>query len=330
MRRATRWGVFGPAILLFWSAAGCGSESGLSTTGAQLGDSARITTPDSIPAPVEQTLRASVRFDPPAPKSGDRLEAVARSVAGATFEYEWRIDGRRVGDASSSLSVPQGAKGQTIEVHVTPRDGVASGTVASRRVTVGNHEPVISNLIVEPTHGIAMLETIRASARATDADHEPVELRFTWTVNGRKIDSSGDALDPSHFDRGDRIAVEVVATDAESESETLHSAELLVENIPPIITSQPSLRSAEDRFEYSVQVEDPDDRMVRFSLLEGPPGMTIDWLSGTLDWDHNGAEPGTHAVKIEADDQHGGHAVQAFSIDVAVESSESQPPASRR
>ena len=129
-----------------------------------------------------------------------------------------------------------------------------------------------------------------------------------------------------HFRRGDRIQVEALASDGDDESEPLRSPEIQVVNSPPTIVSTPEKIDEDGTFRYAVAVEDPDDdRRLRYRLLQGPTGMTLDWLSGKLAWTPSDSQEGTHAVEIEVDDLAGGKTTQTFEIEVGFEKPAPKP-----
>ena len=132
-------------------------------------------------------------------------------------------------------------------------------------------------------------------------------------------------LSRRHFRRGDRIQLEALASDGDDESEPLRGPEIQVVNSPPRIVSTPEKIDEDGTFRYAVAVEDADDdRRLRYRLLEGPTGMTLNWLSGKLSWAPSEDQEGTHPVEIEVDDLAGGKDTQRFEIEVGLE--EPAPP----
>jgi len=75
---------------------------------------------------------------------------------------------------------------------------------------------------------------------------------------------------------------------------------------------------ASGRFSYAVKATDRDgDRGLRYSLEQGPEGMTIDAFSGELRWQATLRHAGEHIVEIAVDDRHGGVTSQTFYVRVA-------------
>lgn len=64
-------------------------------------------------------------------------------------------------------------------------------------------------------------EPVRAVARASDPEGDPVRFRYHWRVNGRPVAGAGEELSLRNVRRGDRIAVEVTASDGRAESDPM-------------------------------------------------------------------------------------------------------------
>lgn len=69
-------------------------------------------------------------------------------------------------------------------------------------------------------------------------------------------------------------------------------------------------------YEYQVESNDPDDNNVRYTLTEGPSGMSIDSVSGLVTWPVPPNISGVFDVGITAHDGLGGVDVQEFQLNV--------------
>jgi hypothetical protein len=273
------------------------------------------------------------------PVAGELLTAVANAADpdgdAVRLTYHWAIDGRRYQSGeNNTLVLPERSKGALVELQVVANDGQLDGldgldgAASHAQVRVENRPPTVVDLLLEPGLEITVEDELAASARLEDPDRDPVEVRYRWLVNGRAIGVTENTLTRRHFRRGDRIQLEAVASDGDDESEPLRSPEIHVLNSPPRIVSTPEKIDEDGTFRYAVAVEDADDdRRLRYRLLEGPTGMTLDWLSGKLTWAPSDDQEGTHAVEIEADDLAGGKATQSFEIQVGFEKPAQEPAA---
>lgn len=124
---------------------------------------------------------------------------------------------------------------------------------------------------------------------------------IVWTV--------GDIAEASY-------GVTVVVTDSTGLTDT-QSFEIAVTraNQPPVITSTPieSINSDEVYF-YDVNATDPDGDTLSYYLIVPPAGMTIDEVTGVIEW--QAAEPGFYSVTVEVFDGNGGSASQFYMVSV--------------
>ena len=109
------------------------------------------------------------------------------------------------------------------------------------------------------------------------------------------------------------------------------SISVLVENInePPVITSTPSESGAEGAlYSYDVDADDFDvgDILVYF-LTVSPAGMTIDSITGMVEWTPTTSQEGVNAVEVKVMDSGNLSDSQAYSINViGIPEDPPQPP----
>lgn len=323
-----RWLGAGCALLL-----ACGGEEASEISGAPMAQAPPAAADHS------SSLNAPPRIDrvdlsPSSPRPGERVVA----SVGATdpdgdeisFRYEWRVDGRRTGQSGPSFHVEDATRGSQIELLVVARDAAGQSPASRASVRVGNRRPLMEGVVIEPLKQVSVGSDISASPRATDPDGDPIDYRFTWRVNGRRVDVDGPVLAASHFERGDEIVVTVTASDGTDESDPLRSSPIPVVNAGPRITSTPPPHFEDDgSYRYRVTAEDPDgDRTFRYRLLEAPKGMDIDVVDGQLVWRPTDDQAGDHKVEIEVADRKGGVATQSFVVTLGFEEPDG-PPAAR-
>lgn len=88
-------------------------------------------------------------------------------------------------------------------------------------------------------------------------------------------------------------------------------------NRAPRFTASPALQAtAGHSYLSTVTAVDPDGQRLRFQLLAAPEGLTLDPLTGQLNWNPLVADAGQHTVAISASDERGGSATLTFAIDV--------------
>jgi len=275
----------------------------------------------------------SVALVPSRPRPGETVQAnvVANDPDGdpITLEYHWRVAGQSV-DAPpdrSSLHVESHGRESAIEVTVVAHDAQGASSPETAVAHVGNLPPTIVQVVLQPSGKVSAGTDITASTRASDPEGSELEYHYHWTVNGRTAPVEGPTLPGNQFQRGDTIALEVVASDGEEDSEPVQSPPIPVVNAPPRITSQPGQIGADGIFRYNVVAEDPDgDKSFRYRLNEGPPGMSIGFDDGKLKWEPPADVAGSHPVEIEVEDLFGGKSTQKFALTLSYET-QGQPPA---
>ncbi|MFP8878213.1 MAG: hypothetical protein VCE43_01430, partial [Myxococcota bacterium] len=196
----------------------------------------RITLYPSHPRPGE-TVKVRVSASDP---DGDQI----------TLSYEWRVSGRRVAGNGSSLNVQSVDKNTTIEVVVIASDGIEQSAPARATATVGNQRPQVMQVVIEPLGSVTVEHDVMASPKSNDPDGDDLEYRYRWLVNGEEVGGDGPVLARSHFERGDRIEITVVASDGEDESAPMVSHPIEVTNARPKITSVPGAIDDDGVFRY--------------------------------------------------------------------------------
>jgi RHS repeat-associated protein len=91
-------------------------------------------------------------------------------------------------------------------------------------------------------------------------------------------------------------------------------------NDSPIIVSEPVTIAIENsQYSYLVEVIDPDQETMSFSLIQSPFGMSIDAITGQVDWIPVFTDIGAHEITIQVSDPSGSAYQQSFSIVVSAE-----------
>ena len=80
-------------------------------------------------------------------------------------------------------------------------------------------------------------------------------------------------------------------------------------------------------FRYLVRATSTESgAKLKYKLLEGPDGMTVDAGSGVMSWRPSSEQRGAFSIEVAAKDQWGSGVAQSFEIRVAPPA----PPASAR
>jgi len=155
-------------------------------------------------------------------------------------------------------------------------------------------------------HGVLRFEVVY--------EENPDHLHATLATDGHHLGFTAGA---GWFGSG---RFQVAATDGvPGHPRVLSNTFYVVVNALPGFTSQPPTQArAGERLLYQVTVADPypTEDVHTFSLVEAPTGMTIDPMTGLVEWTPAASDAGVHPVRVKVVDSRGGAAEQAFSVEV--------------
>jgi len=273
-----------------------------------------------------------LRFEPAEPMPGESVRAVAtvRDPDGdrVTLEYRWEVAGVEIVADGAEIELGDAAKGDPVEVRIRASDGQAESE-ANLATAVANQRPVLENVALQPVGSVLPGQPAVATPVAKDADGDPIEFHFRWTVNDAPVEGQeGASFDTAGLAPGDQVRVQVIGSDGESESDAVWSGVLLVGNAAPAIVSTPAAVAPGQPFRYAVEASDPEgDRNLRYQLRKGPDGMSINPVLGQVFWQPRPDQVGVHSVEIAVEDSQGARSVQAFDLTVGKPAAASPPAA---
>jgi hypothetical protein len=328
MRIFGRWIKLAACALVMAWGVGCGEDAGTPTE-SSASDSAAATEVDAGPRVL------SIRLDPPRPVSGELMRAQVRAVnpdgTRPHLTYQWMVRGRLLENDSPGIRLPKLRRGDRIDVAVVATQGERSSEAMTAQAVVANRPPQIRDLRLRSRAVGDEGEEWVAEVMGDDPDGDQLKIEYTWLVNDEpRLDVKSDSFPTHLLKRGDRLQLEVVASDGQDVSAPSRTGEISVANASPDILSQPPRLDGSGTYLYQVAASDPDgDKLLRYKLVEGPRGMKIDEHAGLLSWTPTVEQGGRHRVELAVEDGKDGRAVQAFELAIIIES-ESAPPASVR
>jgi hypothetical protein len=233
--------------------------------------------------------------------------------------YEWYVNGQRL----------PGVEGETLEpgrlrrgdrVHVVARVGDGSEEIEERSepVSIGNALPRLQAVRITPPQATTS-DVLSAEVQAVDPDGDPIEYQHRWLINGQLVEGAASSrLEAGKAVRGDEVSVQIAARDGSGQTEWISSEVLRMGNAAPEITTRPVYELAGSAlYRYEVQGRDPDgDRPLRYELLTGPPGMTVEAASGVVSWEVPSDAQGSYEVELGVSDPHGARTLQRYALDV--------------
>jgi choice-of-anchor C domain-containing protein len=180
-----------------------------------------------------------------------------------------------------------------------------------------NSPPTITST---PRQRVRIGDNYLYTVDATDPNNDPLTYVLETAPFGMRIGVDGRIFwQPTSADAGIN-AISIVVSDSRG-GEVKQEYELAVtstgENRPPSITSTPKgAATIAQQYEYNLTGSDPDGDEYWWSLDTAPQGMSIDPEAGTIRWEPNVSQVGSHEVAVRLTDANGAFVGQAFSISV--------------
>ncbi len=261
--------------------------------------------PDAIPAgtPFSHQIEAS---DP----DGDALiYSVASQASGMTINATGLV----------SWSSPQPG---TYPVVVSVTDARGAGS-RQQVVTKVEGAPVFGS---RPVRSATVGDPYRYDATATDRDGDSVTYALAEGPAGMTVDPASGRVEWMPATPG-RFPVQLVASDPRGNTgvQSYHLYVSTTPNRPPVFTATPlTFIAYPSNYYYSASAADSDNDTLTWTLLKGPPGMTINALDGFVSWWPPITVSGLFDIEIQVDDRRGGVAVQRYTLRVPVAGN--QPP----
>ncbi|HTO05834.1 MAG TPA: putative Ig domain-containing protein [Myxococcota bacterium] len=232
---------------------------------------------------------------------------------------EWYRNGEL--DASlQGVSIPGNTfnRGDRVYAVAHVSDGLHEVSKATNPLTIGNAVPKVRGVSIGPSSATAS-DVLEAQATAQDADGDSIELSYRWFKNGQPLEGATDARLPAgRVRRGDKLAVEVSASDGTDQSEWVRSQDFVIANAQPVITSQPGYEMGPTGvYSYEISAKDADgDTPLRYELVSGPTGMAIDDATGAVTWTVPQDAKASNPIEVAVTDGFGGRATQRWVLSV--------------
>jgi len=253
----------------------------------------------------------SLKLVPESPTVNEDIEIMLRG----TFRPQdilWQVNEAAIPEATGRM-LPRKyfSRGDKIVVTV----GLGERQVSAATL-VNNSPPEIKSVEANrlPVHRGTAIKVLPVG---TDADGDEVGFRFIWAINGEVLHWENEPfLAGDKFHKGDIVHLTVVPFDDESEGQPFRQLEFEVGDASPVFVSTPPDSFQATEFIYHARAVDPDGEEVRYQLLEGPKGMTIDGITGEIRWSISTGGDGESKVKIAALNPEGVEVFQEFSLQI--------------
>jgi hypothetical protein len=143
-----------------------------------------------------------------------------------------------------------------------------------------------------------------------DKAGEGITWVYEWTKNNQ-IFSRGDST--KDFKRGDNVAVKIMPFDGEKYGNPkILTTE--IKNTTPRVVEDKAATFDGKQFSYQVKATDADGDGLTYSLMEGPPGATIDQKTGIITWSNVPEDPQKLDLKVKISDGHNGEIIYPVTV----------------
>lgn len=163
----------------------------------------------------------------------------------------------------------------------------------------GNNKPVVRQARIDPQKP-KRSDPLQIIVDTFDKDGDLLRTTYRWLLNDKPLSGAASKrLTPGAYEKGDTVAVEVTVTDGPND--TVYVSEpVTIQNSPPTMKPPKGTANLDG---MRVDVTDPDDDEIRFSLSGAPPGLSID-QEGVLHFSGSDdiTETTTYTTRIIAED----------------------------
>ena len=258
----------------------------------------------------------SIAIHPRRPVAGGRLKATAHFAPGAggraDVTYQWRSGTGRVLGEGRELDTRGLEPGTTVEVLATPA-GEEPGEVFAHRFKLADPAKQIALVAIDAPEGRSVGSVLRAVVETTDENDGFDVAALEWRVGGETV-GEGEELDTSAFAPGDVVELRA-RLEGEGERPIPAQPIVLERSAPPEIRSTPTAAIEGGRFHYAIEASSPArGAKLRYELLKGPQGMTVDASTGVVEWRPGASQRGRFDVEVAVMDQWGSGAAQRFGL----------------
>ncbi|HSX62411.1 MAG TPA: putative Ig domain-containing protein, partial [Tahibacter sp.] len=209
-------------------------------------------------------------------------------------------------------------------VPVTVKATDARGAFVTQSFTLNvypgaNRAPVITST---PGYTAAPASAYAYTVTATDADNDT--LTTTWLTVPGGATTTGATVNwtPQTAQVGEHtFALEVRdgRGGIASQSWVVFVNDAATNGAPSLSGTPGTNATIAQSYTYAPSATDPDNDTLAWRLARAPAGMTISASTGAIAWTPVRAQVGTHAVRIEVSDGHGGGAWQDYTITAAID-----------
>jgi hypothetical protein len=251
-------------------------------------------------APLILDLEPEIKEEPKKKRGSAKLfmAIVGIVIAIGAIGY-WVLNNDNIG--SKSKKEAQAKKSTALTISDT-------SVLPDEKKRIFTHGIKDAKLMLESTDGQDMMKVL-----IQDKLPEGIALVYEWTKN-HDLFGKGDNV--RGFKRGDSIAVKIIPFDGE----TYGAAKVLtaeIKNTVPRVVEGQSATFDGKKLTYPLKVIDADGDTLTYSLVEGPPGVTIDQKSGVITWLNVPEDHQKLDLKVKINDGHNGEIIYPATVNIS-------------
>ena len=227
-------------------------------------------------------------------------------------------EGMLLDDQQAQLKWEPGFESQGIYpvmITATDKEGQETQHKFNLEVSNSNQPPLFTSTPI-----LKAKETIDYQYKIStlDKDQDEVFLKILEAPIGMEYDEKTQILSwkPNYNHAGDHF-IKLGASDVFDETQQSFTIRVEDTNRLPKITSKALEEVNEGKaYAYQITASDPDQDTLTYKLIHGPETLTIDSVTGRVQWQPDYLQAGLHKVKVQVDDGKRGIGEQNFEIEV--------------
>ncbi|MGY6588830.1 MAG: putative Ig domain-containing protein [Wenzhouxiangella sp.] len=283
--------------------------------------------------------------EPATTPPGPAFSSTPVTVAAVGTQYRYRYSLNVPGGPPPSVSLAEAPAGMTIDIAtrtvtwVPTDDDLGSQVVELLAVDAAGQEArqrfaisVLESLPNQPPYFTSspMLAAVVGqpwtyAAEAIDPEFQALQFSLDQAPSGMSVTANGLVEWTPPSGTTGSVPVALVVSDPEGAT-AIQQFDIQVRaanGSPSLNNSPPATVVIGQTYSHLFLASDPDDDPLRYSLRQGPPGMTLDAEAGWLSWPTTGFAPGSYDFEVAVEDDWGGADVQSFTVEVI---EDTEPP----
>ncbi len=234
----------------------------------------------------------------PVAPDGMVLDPVTRLI-------QWIPSADQFGENTIEIRAEDGQGGVAVQSYVVN----VTTSATNKTPQIASQPPLTATLDIPYAYDV----------KGIDLDGDPLIWTLTSAPRGMSIDSaSGTVRWRPAADQLGLADVVVLVTDAQGGTATQRfTITVRARNVPPVISTVPLTRASVGQiYNYSVRAADVDGDPLSYTLTRAPQGMSINSVTGLVQWTPLARQVGSQDVEIIVEDGQGSKATQTFRIEV--------------